>query len=376
MRAAAVALLPTEGKHDDIEEVLLRAMEDGSAWVAMTAASRYATLPEPELTSAVINLAKRTEVPEVRAAIAAAALDAGDQNVFDELWDATPPGIARAVMLSALSDISEAENLLLEAAGWGPPEGTAALDAWLQSAETFPSRRLGLDSMARKAFEGVHPAKASLFAVAMRNSVLASSIKVDDSLLRGALNAYGGEPRYSETISEIEQTLAFRAGTEPPPAAPRYNNPPDWNLIASWPDSLMARLYAGGNMFEIELFVEEAPATVAYFVHLADSGWYDGTAFHRIVPCFVSQGGGHRGDGYGSAPQTVRSEFSMMRFTDGAVGMASAGKDTESAQFFITQAPAPHLDGRYTVFGRVMKGFGRLDEVTTGTQIDSVRVIY
>jgi peptidylprolyl isomerase len=86
-------------------------------------------------------------------------------------------------------------------------------------------------------------------------------------------------------------------------------------------------------------------------------GEYDGVPFHRVVPNFVVQGGDfYRGDGFGGPAVPIRSEFTRLRYTTGTAGMASAGKDTEGVQYFVTHSPQPHLDGRYTAFGRVVVG--------------------
>ena len=82
--------------------------------------------------------------------------------------------------------------------------------------------------------------------------------------------------------------------------------------------------------------------------------FYNEKTWHRVVPNFVIQAGCTRGDGYGSLNYTIRSEFSPQSYKTGYVGMASAGKDTESTQFFITHRPTPHLDGRYTIFAKVI----------------------
>jgi peptidylprolyl isomerase len=117
----------------------------------------------------------------------------------------------------------------------------------------------------------------------------------------------------------------------------------------------------------IDLDRDLAPFTVMSFIKLAEQrGFYRGLTFHRIVPNFVVQGGDPRGDGWGGPGYAIRSEFSAAPYETGTVGMASAGKDTEGSQFFITHSPQPHLDGKYTVVGRVAAGM----EVVTRLQVD------
>jgi cyclophilin family peptidyl-prolyl cis-trans isomerase len=122
----------------------------------------------------------------------------------------------------------------------------------------------------------------------------------------------------------------------------------------------------------LRLLKEDAPFTVLSFVKLVRKKFYDGLTFHRVVPDFVIQGGDPRGDGWGGPGYAIRSEFSMASFTRGAVGIASSGKDTEGCQFFITQVPAPHLDGRYTVFAKVIEGQDVVDRIQIGDTITEI----
>lgn len=117
---------------------------------------------------------------------------------------------------------------------------------------------------------------------------------------------------------------------------------------------------------EIELFGDEATQTVASFVRLTESGFYNGLTFHRTVPNFVVQGGCPRADGWGDAGYNIRSEFNAYQYERGMVGIAHAGKDTGGSQFFITLSPQPHLDGRYTIFGKVTKGMEVVDQIAQG----------
>jgi HEAT repeat protein/cyclophilin family peptidyl-prolyl cis-trans isomerase len=128
-----------------------------------------------------------------------------------------------------------------------------------------------------------------------------------------------------------------------------------------------------GNI-EIELFGDDATQVVANFIRLAKSGFYDGLNFHRVVPNFVIQGGCPRGDGWGDPGYNIRSEFNQHRFERGMVGIAHAGKDTGGCQFFITHSPQPHLNGRYTIFGRVTKGMEIVDRIAQGDRFGVVIV--
>ncbi len=123
----------------------------------------------------------------------------------------------------------------------------------------------------------------------------------------------------------------------------------------------------------LELFGAEAPLTVRNFLDLARGGTFRGTRFHRVVPNFVAQDGDPRGDGTGGPGYSIRDELNPHRYDRGVLGMALSGPDTGGSQWFITHSPQPHLDGGYTVFGRVISGFGALDRIVEGDLLLHVR---
>ena len=143
--------------------------------------------------------------------------------------------------------------------------------------------------------------------------------------------------------------------------------------MQKYPDSTIAIIKTNKGLIKVNFFFTEAPTAVYNFIELADKDFYDKKVFHRVVPNFVIQGGCPRGDGFGSADKTIRSEFSQMYYDDqGYVGMASAGPHTESTQWFITHSPTPHLDGRYTIFGKVIEGMDVVHKIIPGDEIQDV----
>lgn len=126
---------------------------------------------------------------------------------------------------------------------------------------------------------------------------------------------------------------------------------------------------------EIELAVADAPLTVLNFLSLIESGYYNGSRWHRVVPNFVIQDGDPRGDGSGGPGYAIRDEINMRRYLRGTLGMALSGPDTGGSQFFITHSPQPHLDGGYTVFGRVRAGMDAVDRVIQEEPISAMRMI-
>jgi HEAT repeat protein/cyclophilin family peptidyl-prolyl cis-trans isomerase len=128
------------------------------------------------------------------------------------------------------------------------------------------------------------------------------------------------------------------------------------------------------GLIEIELAMNEAPLTAQTIMALARKGFYTGVAFHRVVPNFVVQAGDPRGDGEGGPGFTIRDEINELPYVRGTVGMALDWRDTGGSQLFITHSPQPHLDARYTVFGRVVKGMEIVDALQQWDTIDRVRV--
>ncbi len=128
-----------------------------------------------------------------------------------------------------------------------------------------------------------------------------------------------------------------------------------------------------GDMI-IELFEDETPNTVANFVSLIEKGYYDGLKFHRVVPDFVIQGGDPTGSGSGGPGYRIKceAETNKTKHTRGVLSMAHAGKDTGGSQFFITHRATPHLDGKHTVYGRVISGVEIVDKVQQGDVMTKV----
>ncbi len=124
--------------------------------------------------------------------------------------------------------------------------------------------------------------------------------------------------------------------------------------------------------FTIELLPDDAPLTVDNFVQLAERGYFKGITVHRVVPNFVIQDGDPRGDGNGGPGYQIRCEINLVPYGRGAVGVALSGKDTGGSQWFVTHSPQPHLDGSYTVFGRVLSGMETVDAITRGDVINGI----
>ena len=134
----------------------------------------------------------------------------------------------------------------------------------------------------------------------------------------------------------------------------------------------------------VELYENEAPQTVGNFVYLVEKGFYNGLSFHRVLPGFMAQGGCPRGDGAGGPGYKIYCECYTPNHRNhfrGTLSMAHAGRDTGGSQFFLTFRRTPHLDGRHTVFGRVVEGIDvlaklqRIDPSAGGRQPEPDRIV-
>lgn len=184
-------------------------------------------------------------------------------------------------------------------------------------------------------------------------------------------------PAQIETYRTLSETISFLRNRRPDDPQPvEYNHPIDWSVFNDLDSTrINVVMETVKGTINLRLFPIEAPGTVASFVQLARDGFYDGTELHRVVPNFVVQGGCPNGDGYGGPDYTIRSEFAQLYYQDeGYLGMASAGKDTEGSQFFITHSPTPHLDGNYTIFGRVTAGMDIVHRLQIGDDITRITI--
>jgi cyclophilin family peptidyl-prolyl cis-trans isomerase len=183
-------------------------------------------------------------------------------------------------------------------------------------------------------------------------------------------------PRDIESYTELLKTMRFLEGKAVDgDLKPEFNHPIDWDLVERIPVNQHIAIVTEFGSIEAELWVNDAPGTVANFVKLIQDQFYTNKRLHRVVPGFVIQDGCPRGDGFGSTMQTIRSEFTTRNFDEGVLGMASAGPDTESCQWFITHTRTPHLNGRYTAFGKVTKGMDIVHRLEIGAKILRIELL-
>ena len=189
-----------------------------------------------------------------------------------------------------------------------------------------------------------------------------------------------------EALSDKDWSIRLRAAallhglgnaaaqpTRPAPLrfAPDYYESPALLRPAYSPHAFIETKY---GTIEIELNVVESPLATQSFIALARKGYFNGMRIHRVVPNFVVQAGDDRGDGAGGPGYTLRDELSPIPYRRGTIGMALGGKDTGGSQFFVTVSPQPHLDGKYAVFGEVVRGMEFVDRLTRWDVIERIRV--
>lgn len=183
-------------------------------------------------------------------------------------------------------------------------------------------------------------------------------------------------PKETEVLYALKEAIANVSNTTYTREKPAFNHNIDWSLLDDVGDSTRVNIVTEKGNVRLRLFEKSAPGTVANFIQLANSNFYDGKVFHRVVPGFVIQGGCPIGDGMGALDYSIRSEVPQLYYDKpGKIGMASAGPHTEGVQFFITQAPTPHLDGRYTIFGEVISGMEVVHNIHVGDKIEDVQIL-
>ena len=204
-----------------------------------------------------------------------------------------------------------------------------------------------------------------------------------------ALSKYGGEAAMAtlrEALSDRDWPIRWRAATllhGLGDRAARPATPAPLRVAADVfesadllhpPFSPHAFIETARGTVEIELNVVDTPVASRNFIELARGGFFTGMKIHRVVPTFVVQAGDPRGDGEGGPGYTIPDELSWQPYLRGTVGMALDWRDTAGSQWFITLSPQPHLDARYTAFGRVVNGWDVLDRLVPWDVIDRVRI--
>lgn len=156
--------------------------------------------------------------------------------------------------------------------------------------------------------------------------------------------------------------------------AKQWTTPPAMQIDPK--KSYKATIETARGKIVIELYPQHAPKTVNNFVFLAKEGYYDGVLFHRVINDFMIQGGDPTGTGRGGPGYKFEDETkgNPLKHGTGFLSMANAGPNTNGSQFFITHSPQPHLDGKHTVFGKVVEGQNVVDAIKQGDSMTKVTI--
>lgn len=140
-------------------------------------------------------------------------------------------------------------------------------------------------------------------------------------------------------------------------------------------ENRIATIVTDKGVIKFELYEYRAPITTKNFIDLAGKGFYNGLVFHRVIRDFMIQGGDPNGDGTGGPGYMISDEFhTELKHNTGAVSMANAGANTGGSQFFITESPQPHLDGKHSVFGQIIEGQDVVEKIEQGDKILKITI--
>ncbi len=398
IRLAALRAL-SKRRYEQVKETIWGALADSDGLVALTAAEYFLqNAPSDEAGAMFRHRGARHPDPQTQATLLATALrlsatnaDAAQQIRQDIItrYQTAPTATRKSFWLRALGqhpagfEFVQRETFTVPVRPIIAPTGLEALIA-MRGQAAFPvGQRTAFVAALRQAVASGDIALVGLAAIALRDPALNLRPEITDVEFLRAARERLTLPREVETALELDQTLAYLTGQgAPAPYAPSpaelaaqlSAHPTDWKLVQKLPIGQLAVVTTTRGVFTLELLVEDAPAAAASFAGLVGRKFYDKQLFHRVVPNFVAQGGDPRGDGWGGLDYTLRSELSAASFTTGAVGLASAGLNTESCQWFAMHCPAPHLDGRYTLFARVREGQAVVDQLRVGDVIEKIRL--
>lgn len=394
VRLSAVRALPFGFEtYPASRKAVFYALAHDRAPVALTAAEWLLAHAKGESGPALAALAdgNKQASPRMRAVLLQAAVHHASRaarssfaETIRKRYPAVPTVYEKGFLLQALAeDPASFDFVRAEAFAPGQSPGVAgyalaALLAMRRQADFPAGRHADFAAAVRQALASGDVAQLGTAAEALTDAKLYPEPQPADLAALRQAQAKLQLPREIEAWQGLQQALdkLERAPKPTPsPVATAQQHPIDWAVVQSVPLGQQVRLHTSKGTILLELKPNEAPGAVASFVTLIGQHFYDNLYFHRVVPNFVAQGGDPRGDGNGSAPYNLRSEFGDLRYGEGAVGLASAGKDTESCQFFITHTPTPHLDGRYPIFAQVVGGMDVVHKLEIGDQILGVELV-
>lgn len=369
---------------EDILDAVVPMLDDSNQHVALTAANilvNKVSKPEIDLVKTAV---KNVRYQQVRPLLFGAWLKHAEEKeiVIEKIkteYESTSNPYYKASLLGALSSSIMAQEFVVtktfsEEAKVISTAGINALAA-MRGNENFPEElEASFADLFRQAIETKDIAMIATSARVITDPSFNFKSHYDSAEFLKSVRGELTLPQDIEAIQMLDRAIAFFDNLEYQAPANEYNHPIDWELINDLGKKPIAVVNTDKGSITMKLFIEESPGSVANFVTLSRAGYFNGKNFHRVVPNFVIQGGCNRGDGYGGEDYSIRSELSNLRYGTGSVGMASAGKDTEGTQWFITHSPTPHLDGGYTIFAQVTDGMSVVNNIQIGDKINSIEI--
>jgi cyclophilin family peptidyl-prolyl cis-trans isomerase/HEAT repeat protein len=356
-------------------------LKDSNPNLAQAAADFLAT----KLTSeTLLTEAKKADFWRVRAALVGGAIAKGDTAAVTYcttlIANSTNP-YEKSVLLTALAqDIGALDLLVSEAfATDSNPVRTAAMRGVIsirRKEGLTAAQKIKVGEIFKRAIGHGDMAMVVTGASGLANDEWNYPSQFSDFQFLHEAKKKLSLPKDNEILQALQAAIDHFEGKEAAtPVVNEFNHPIDWDFVAGIDEEQLVKVSTAKGDIILRMLVNDSPGSVANFLALADTGYYDNSVFHRIVPNFVAQGGDPRGDGWGGEDYSIRSEIGPLRYKTGSVGMASAGKDTEGVQWFITHSPTPHLDGRYSIFAVVTKGIDVVHQLELGDEIISIERI-
>ncbi|HEV7768415.1 MAG TPA: peptidylprolyl isomerase [Thermoanaerobaculia bacterium] len=281
--------------------------------------------------------------------------------------------LVRAAVLAAIPDKGVDKELALIRAGLTDADvivRTNAIDRY--KLVTTESRGIWLQTLtAAEEAERKSPMNDA------RLAAITAIADLDRPKRASYLRSLVGDPDL--VVRRVAADLVVEKTGEPRPAytpLPVSRPQKEYEEIVRWSRTPhTATIHMTRGKIELALVTQDAPMTAWNFAQLAKKKYFDNTSFMRVVPNFVIQGGDPRNDMNGGPGYAIRDEINLQKYTRGAVGMALSGPDTGGSQFFITHSPQPHLDGGYTIFGRVYDGMnGVVDQTERGDRVQTITI--
>jgi cyclophilin family peptidyl-prolyl cis-trans isomerase len=301
------------------------------------------------------------------AANAAAALE--QTATLRQLAEDAHPNV-RVAALDGLARIEgrAADALLIEQLGQDDPQLVMTAANLLEGTRDAAALPTLLSALERFSTRGRETERDARMALLERIAELGTSTSTER--LRRMLGDY--DPEVAARAAEI---LSAWTGTpvQASPAPPQPAQVPTPLAIDSLERSVYTVDMADGSSFELRLLAWDAPTNAARFARLAESGYFDGLTYHRVVPNFVVQGGSPGANEYAGDGAFSRDELGIEGNWRGTVGISTRGRDTGDAQMFLNLVDNIRLDHEYTVFAEVVRGMGVVDRLLEGAQIRTIR---